>query len=65
MAVHAGSIWIDNHLQNIPRDLWVAVDAQHLVAESQRYEDLINFLLRQRIPLNSVTIAYLPLGILQ
>ncbi|WP_306393608.1 hypothetical protein [Telluria beijingensis] len=65
MSVHAGSIWIDNHLQNVPRDLWVAVDAQRLVGESQRYDDLVAYLVRQQIPLSSITIAYLPTGILQ
>lgn len=65
MSVHAGSIWIDNHPQSIPLDLWIAVDATRLVAENPRYDGLIAFLVRSQIPIASLTIAYFPSGALQ
>ncbi len=65
MSVHPASIWIDNHMQSVPRDLWFAADANRLVAESQTYDDLVTFLIRSRIPLPTLAIAYFPSGALQ
>jgi hypothetical protein len=52
-------------MQSVPRDLWFAADANRLVAESQTYDDLVTFLIRSRIPLPTLAIAYFPSGALQ
>lgn len=65
MSRHAGSIWIDNHFGNIPRDLWIAADATRMVAEDIRYDRLIAFLIAQNIPLRDLTIGFFPSGAIQ
>ncbi len=65
MSVHPGSIWIDNHFQNVPIGLWVAANANRQVAEDYDYDKLIAFLQSQNIPLQTLTIAYIPAGTYQ
>lgn len=65
MAVHAGSIWIDQNFTNVPQDLWVAVNATRLVAENRDLSLLMTFLAQRQIALNEVTIAYIQSGTVQ
>jgi hypothetical protein len=65
MSVHAGSIWIDQNLANIPQDVWVATNATGLISESRNLGVLMNFLVLQQVPLVGVTIAYIPAGTFQ
>lgn len=65
MSVHPGSIWIDNNSSSVPQDLWIAADANGIVAQDPDYEALITILQRRGISFGDITIAYLPSGIVQ
>lgn len=65
MSVHAGSIWIDRNFSSVPQDLWVAVNSTRLVAENRDLSLLMSFLVQQRIPLNEITITFIPSGTIQ
>jgi hypothetical protein len=65
MAVHAGSIWIDQNLSSVPQDVWVAVNAAGMVSESRNLGFLMGFLVSQEVSLADVTIAFIPAGTFQ
>ena len=65
MAVHPGSIWINQNFNNVPRGLWIAVDGRRLVAEDRSYSNLLNYLKNSNISLDAVTITLLPIDIFQ
>lgn len=65
MSVHAGSIWIDLNFPNVPQDIWVAANANRLVAENRDLVRLMSFLAAQRLLLSDLTITYIPSGTFQ
>lgn len=65
MSVHPGSIFIDNNVAGLPQGLWIAVNSVRMVGENSNYDALMAFLQQQRIPLQTVTIAFLPDGTYQ
>jgi hypothetical protein len=65
MAVHQGSIWLDQNWSRLPPDLWVAADATKVVAEARTIVDLYAALANLQVRLPDVTIAYVPAGVIQ
>lgn len=65
MAVHPGSIWLDDNWDQLPKDFWVAANQDGIVAKDKDLENLYSTLQRQKIKLEDVTIAYIPEGIIQ
>ena len=65
MAVHPGSIWLEQHWSHLPRDFWVAANYGGIVAEDRELSNVYAALKRQKIKLKDVTIAYIPDGIIQ
>lgn len=65
MAVHPGSIWLDDHWIQLPEDLWVAANYGGIVAEAKELESIYSALQERNIKLKDVTIAYIPEGVIQ
>jgi hypothetical protein len=65
MAVHPGSIWLDQHWSQLPRDYWVAATQAGIVAEDKDLARVYSTLQRKNIALDEVTIAYIPDGVIQ
>jgi hypothetical protein len=65
MAFHAGSNFLDRSWLHLPRDFWIAADANGIVAEDKLLENVYDYLNRQGIRLNTVTIVFVPDGIVQ
>jgi hypothetical protein len=65
MAVNPGSIWIDRHWSDVPKDEWIAVTDNGIIAQNQGILALYAELASLVTSLESVTIAYLPGGIRQ
>ena len=65
MSVHPGSIFIDQNWGNLPRGLWVAATANHIVAEGHDYDDVILIVRNRNILLSDVAIVFVPTGIIQ
>ena len=62
MSVQPGSIWIDSHWTDAPKDEWIAVTGNGIIAQNSGIEALYAELAAQPISLKEVTIAYLPGG---
>lgn len=65
MAVHPGSIWLDSHWPQLPKDFWVAANYAGLVAEDRDLARVYAALQRLNIKLADVTIAFIPDGVIQ
>lgn len=65
MAVHAGSLWLDANWSRLPPGLWVAADAQGIVAEDRSLGNVYSFLQRRHYKLIDVTIVFVPDGVIQ
>lgn len=66
MSVHPGSIWIDQHpAAELPRDAWFAANGNGVVAASETYDGLLEWLIARDIRLDSVAIAYFTSGVFQ
>jgi hypothetical protein len=65
MSVNPGSIWTDRHWTDVPKDEWIAVTANGIIAQNHGILALYAELARLATPLETVTIAYLPGGIRQ
>jgi hypothetical protein len=65
MAVHAGSIWLDQNWGRFPTAIWVAANASGVVAEHPDYDQMIDGVRRQGIDLSDVTILLVPRGVVQ
>jgi hypothetical protein len=65
MAVHPGSIWLDNNWTRLPPGYWVAADHSGVVAEDRVLDRVVASLARQKIDPDAVTITYVPEGIVQ
>jgi hypothetical protein len=65
MAVHPGSRWLDRNWASLPNNLWVAASGNGVVAENRIFDRLIDELRRRAIDLNTVTIVFVTLDIVQ
>jgi hypothetical protein len=65
MAVHPGSIWLDNNWSLLPKDLWVAANHSGIVAEDKDIVIVYSVLQRKNVNLDDITIAYIPDGVIQ
>jgi hypothetical protein len=65
MAVHAGSIWMDQNWGSLPAGFWVAASASGIVAEDRDYDLMLAAVSRQGIALSDVAIILVPVGVIQ
>lgn len=65
MSIHPGSIWLDTNWHLIPEGIWVAADATYIVTEGQNIETIYDTLQKLKVRLDKVTIAFIPIGIVQ
>lgn len=60
MAVHPGSIWLDDHWDSLPKGYWVAAGPDGIVAQDLDLPNVYRNLNSKNVPLDDVTIAYIP-----
>lgn len=65
MAVHPGSIWLEQHWLQLPKNFWVAAADGGIVAEDRDLSNVYDALKRLKIKFKDVTIAYVPDGVIQ
>jgi hypothetical protein len=65
MARHPGSVWLDRNWGNLPNNLWIAANANGVVAENRLFDRLIAELRRLAVDLNDVTIVFVTFDVLQ
>ncbi len=65
MAIHPGSIFIDQNWNVLSPGMWVAANASGIVAEARLYDLMINSVREQGISLSDVTIVLVPVGVIQ
>jgi len=65
MAVHPGSIWLEQNWSMLTPGLWVAATAGGIVSEGTDYDVMLAAVVSQGINLAGVTIVYVPVGIVQ
>ena len=65
MAVHAGSLWMEENWTRLPPGLWVATNAEGIIVEDRSLASVYNFLRRENYKLPDVTIVFVPVGIIQ
>jgi hypothetical protein len=65
MAVHPGSIWLDQNWGYLTPGIWVAANATGILAEHPDYDIMLSQLAARNISLSEVTIAIEPKGIVQ
>ena len=65
MAVQAGSLWMEANWTRLPPGLWVAANAQGIIAEDRSLANVYTFLSRRNYKLPDVTIVFVPDGIIQ
>ncbi len=60
MAIHPGSIWINNNYNQLPLGFWIATNASGIVAQDLNYNVLIAQITELGINLSDVTIFLVP-----
>lgn len=65
MAVHAGSLWLEENWTHLPPGLWVAAHAEGIVAEDRELNNVYHVLSRRGYKLVDVTIVFVPDGVIQ
>lgn len=65
MAVHAGSLWMEENWKRLPPGLWVAANAEAIITEDRSLANVYDFLSRWNYKLPDVTIVFVPEGIIQ
>jgi hypothetical protein len=65
MAIHPGSIWMDQNWTSLSPGLWVATNASGVVAEDSDYDQMVATVRRLGISLSDVTIVLVPIGVIQ
>ncbi len=57
---HPGSVWIDEHMAELPRGHWVAADGSGLVAFDLTNPGLMDKLIQAKVASASLAIAFIP-----